>query len=168
MIEWAKTIQEPKLIIKRYIFSGYTLEDIMSKACDYMKQSGIDSDNIDSKFNIEITERTTKHGFYMRFHRDDYRFDENAFRRGIRDDSLWIPIYNKGKRPVMTIIWYQSIQGIDFIGGKLKFYDGYIADPMIHHAVLFDSNDLHKVTNQHTKANLTDERKVIIIKFYEK
>ena len=155
MKEWALS---QKLLIKRHQFVAKSIDEIIQETKRY-------TTNYD--FNIEIIERITQNGFYMKLHRDDYRFDNNAFKRGIHDDSLWIPIYEKAKRPIYTVVWYQSTQGIDFIGGNLRFHDGFVVKPEKNVAILFDSNDLHEVTLQQTKNNLTNERKVILIKFYQ-
>jgi hypothetical protein len=144
------------LLIKRYQFNAESIDEIIKIVTEYTKEND---------FEIEIIERNTKNGFYMKLHRDDYRFDINAYKRGIRNESLWIPIYGK-KRPIYTVIWYQSTQGIDFIGGNLRFFDGYTIKPKRNSAILFDSNDLHEVTLQQTKDGVTNERKTIIIKFY--
>jgi hypothetical protein len=153
--EWASF--QP-LLINRHQFIAETIDDIVAETKRYTTENN---------FNIETIERTTHDGFYMRLHRDDYRFNNNAFKKGIRDDSLWIPIYDKEKRPRYTVVWYQSTQGIDFTGGNLRFHDGFVVKPEKNVAILFDSNDLHEVTLQQTKINLTNERKVILLKFYQ-
>jgi hypothetical protein len=154
--EWAS---HNKLRIKRHQFIANSIDEIIEETKQYTKELC---------FDIKIIERTTHSGFYMKLHRDDYRFDNNAYKRGIKDESLWIPIYEKVNRPIYTVIWYQSTQGIDFIGGNLRFYDGQIVKPEKNVAILFDSNDIHEVTLQQTKNGLTDERKVKLIKFYQK
>lgn len=113
----------------------------------------------------EVIERTTKNGFSMKLHRDDYHIDYYQFKKGIRDPSiLWIPIYKKEKRPIISVIWYRSTQGIDFNGGNLKFFNDEMIRPIKDNAVLFDSNDPHEVTMQN---NLRSERKVVLIKYYK-
>jgi len=144
------------LRIQRHEFISASVEDIIAKTQIYTKESD---------FDIEIIERSTCAGFYMNLHRDDYRFNSNAYKADIRGDSLWIPIYAT-RRPKYTVVWYQSTQGIDFVGGNLRFFDGYTVKPSKNVAILFDSNDMHEVTLQQTKHGLSDERKVTIIKFY--
>ena len=155
MRQWASM---QTLLIDRYQFEATTIEEII----DIVKKH-TDIDN----YRVETIERRTEAGFQMKLHRDDYRFDNNAFKRGNRENSLWIPIYKKDDRPIFTVIWYQSTQGIDFVGGNLRFYDGFIVRPKKNTAILFDSNDLHEVTLQQTKDGLTNERKVSLIKFYK-
>lgn len=70
--------------------------------------------------NPVVSERITKPGFYMNLHRDDYHLDYYKFKKGVRDHSLWVPIYNIEKRPVVSVLWYQSTQGIDFIGAWIQ------------------------------------------------
>ena len=154
--EWASKQQ---LLIKRHEFIVESVDDIIEEAKRYTKEND---------FDIKILERTTHSGFYMKLHSDDYRFDNNNYKKGIRDDSLWLPIYQKEQRPIYTVVWYQSTQGIDFTGGNFRFFDGQVVKPEKNVAILFDSNDLHEVTLQQTKDGLTDERKVKLIKFYQK
>lgn len=156
MKEWA-SLQEFK--IKRHQFDAETIESIIQETKLLT--------NIED-FYVKTIERSTESGFYMNLHRDEYRFDLNAFKRGVRDETLWIPIYDKTSRPTYTALWYHSTQGVDFTGGNLKFHDNQTFKPYLNNVVLFDSNDLHEVTLQQTKENLTNERKVSIIKFYEK
>lgn len=153
MRKWAS---HQKLRIKRHQFVAESVDEIIEETKRYTERTD---------FDIKTIERTTQSGFYMKLHRDDFRFDNNNWKKGIRDDSLWIPIYEK-ERPIYTVVWYQSTQGIDFVGGNLRFFDGQIVKPEKNIAILFDSNDMHEVTLQQTKDGLTNERKVKLIKFY--
>ena len=152
---------QQKYLIPRYEFIAESYEELLEKSKKYLNRYHIFTDEC----TVEVVDRTTVSGFNMRFHRDDYRFDENSLKKGINDDSLWIPIYNI-KRPFITAIWYRSTQGIDFNGGNLKFFDGHMVRPVKNNVILFDSNDLHQVTLQTTKPSLTNQRVVKIIKFY--
>jgi hypothetical protein len=154
MREWASA---QSFLIKRHQFEASTIEEIIDIVKEYTNTNDL---------TTSVVERITHNGFQMKLHRDDYRFDNNAFKRGNRDDTLWIPIYTKEKRPIYTVVWYQSTQGIDFVGGNLRFFDGFTVRPKKYTAILFDSNDLHEVTLQTTKDGLTNERKVSLIKFY--
>lgn len=156
MRQWASDNQD-NLLIKRKQFMASTIEEIN----DFVKEY------TDSNFTHKILERKTNAGFQMKLHRDEYRFDNNAYKRGTRDDSLWIPIYNVETRPIYTVVWYHSTQGKDFIGGNLRFYDGFMMRPTENAAILFDSNDLHEVTLQQTKEGINDMRHTSVVKFYK-
>lgn len=149
--EWAKK----QSFVKRKIGRAKTIEEIHKEV------------NKELNFKtFQIVERKTEPGFFMKLHRDDYHLDYYKFRKGIRDDSLWIPIYQE-KRPVKTVIWYRSTQHIDFIGGNLRFFDGDMVRPEKDLYILFESNDPHEVTLQIYKKDLKNERHTIIIKYYE-
>ena len=148
--EWAKTQQ----FLKRIPFFANSIEEIHD----------IVNTNYPNLKNVVI-ERNTTNGFFMRLHRDDYYVNHYKFKEGIRDDSLWKPIYNI-ERPIITVLWYRSTQGIDFSGGNLRFHDGYIVRPEKNSAILFDSNEPHEVTLQTKNCDTGDERKVVIIKYY--
>lgn len=143
--------------LERVSFVSTSIEEIHSFV--YEKMNVI--------LNPVVSERITKPGFYMNLHRDDYHLDYYKFKKGVRDNSLWVPIYNIEKRPVVTVLWYQSTQGIDFIGGNLRFHDGYTVKPAKNSAIMFDSNDPHEITLQTLKYGIPNERKVIIIKYYK-
>jgi hypothetical protein len=151
--EWALKQQ---FITKRITFKVKNIEEIHN----------IVYNTFSLQLYPEVIERTTTNNFFMKLHRDDYHIDYYKFKKGIRDPSiLWIPIYKKEERPIITVIWYRSTQGIDFNGGYLRFFDGEMISPIKDNAILFDSNDPHEVTTQN---NLKNERKVIIIKYYKK
>jgi hypothetical protein len=136
----------------RITFTAYTLDDIISKVndtCDILKKT----------ITIKRYERTTQAGYFMRPHRDDYRYDKQTKR--------WVPLFNRDMRPLVTVIWFHSTQGIDFMGGNLRFNDGTLYRPSKNLAVLFDSNDIHEVTTQTTKKGVGDTRHITILKWYE-
>ena len=145
--EWAKN----QSFVKRKIGRAKTIEEIH---------------NVVNNKTFQIVERKTKPGFFMKLHRDDYHVDYYKFKKGVRDDSLWIPIYQE-KRPVKTVILYRSTQYVDFIGGNLRFFDGEMVRPEKDLYIIFDSNDPHEVTLQVYKKELKNERHTIIIKYYE-
>ena len=140
--EWAKN---KTMIIQRTSFTAQTLDDIHT---------------------FVASQRMTSDGFYMGLHRDDYHLDHYKFKNGIRDDSVWSKMYDTDKRPIVTVIWYKSTQGIDFVGGNLRFHDGYTVRPVKDSAILFDSNDIHEVTLQTRKEGLPNTRTVVIVKYY--
>lgn len=153
--EWAS---QQQFITKRITFTTTSIDDIHNIVNYNFPLLNLYS---------EAIERTTKNGFSMKLHRDDYHIDYYQFKKGIRDPSiLWIPIYKKEKRPIITVLWYRSTQGIDFNGGNLKFFDGEMKRPLKDNAILFDSNDPHEVTTQTTRNDLKNERSVVIIKYY--
>lgn len=152
MREWGTTYP---YIMKRITFTTETIDNIHEKVSTILP-------NYEYKTNT----RTTEPGFFMKLHRDDYHMDYYQFKKGVRDDSIWIPIYQE-KRPVLTAIWYHSTQGIDFAGGNLRFFDGEMIRPTKNIVVLFDSNDIHEVTLQVNLKNSTNKRIVSIIKYYK-
>lgn len=123
MRQWASN-NKHNLRIKRKEIFAESIENIVEQVVAYANENSIVMD----KFETKIIERTTSAGFYMGLHRDDYLCNETSFKKGNTDDSLWKPIYQK-ERPVITVIWYQSTQGIDFVGGNLRFHDGFVVKP---------------------------------------
>ena len=152
--EWAKN---KTMIIQRTPFTAQTLDDIHAFVGKSVSQN----------LNPVVSERTTSDGFYMGLHRDDYHLDNYKFKKGVRDESVWSKMYDTEKRPMVTVIWYRSTQGIDFVGGNLRFHDGYTVRPVKDSAILFDSNDIHEVTLQTRKEGLPNTRTVVIIKYYD-
>lgn len=158
MQSWIKEwVKNKPMIIQRTPFIANTLDDIHA----FVAKS------VSHDLTPVVSERTTSDGFYMGLHRDDYHLDHYKFKKGIRDDTLWSKMYDTGKRPVVTVIWYRSTQDIDFVGGNLRFHDGYMVRPVKDSAILFDSNDLHEVTLQTRKEGIENTRTVVIIKYYE-
>lgn len=149
--DWAKQ----QSFVKRKIGRAKTIEEIHNVV-----------NNVVNNVTFQIVERKTEPGFFMKLHRDDYHLDYYKFKKGVRDESLWIPIYQE-KRPIKTVIWYRSTQYIDFIGGNLRFSDGEMVRPEKDLYIIFDSNDPHEVTLQVYKKELKNVRHTIIIKYYE-
>jgi hypothetical protein len=67
------------------------------------------------------------------------------------------------KKPVLTLIVYESDYNIDFTGGILEFIDGETVKPYRGTYILFDSNEAHKVSKI-----LSGVRNNYLVKFYKK
>lgn len=137
---WAKN---QKFLIKRHVFEAKTEEQVLENVKTIL------SDNNLSIQSYKSFSRKTPKGFFMTLHRDYYQFNMLFFRKGVRDDTLWLKIYDE-PTPQITAIWYLSSQDIDFNGGNLVFHDNEKIIPKKYKVVLFDSNDLHAVHLQGT------------------
>lgn len=146
MNSWIKKWAKERTFSERKSFRATTIDEIHAF--------------VNTTLRPVVSERITHDGFFMRLHRDDYHLDYYKFKKGVRNETLWVPIYN-AERPVLTVLWYQSTQGVDFSGGNLRFHDGYTVKPEKNSAILFDSNEPHEVTYQPK-----GDRKVVIIKYY--
>ena len=136
--------------MNRDFFKADTLDDIIQKVNTYISSKPTE---------MEKYERITHAGYFMRPHRDDYRYDKRTER--------WVALFDTSKRPLITAIWFHSTQGVDFIGGNLRFQDGDTYRPKAGYAIVFDPNDIHHVTLQQTKNGVGDTRHVTILKWYE-
>ena len=125
--------------------------------------------NID-KYNYDIIKKEQSKGYFMKWHFDNAKIIKHKpelINNYIDENN--IKISNKHilhyyiKKPIYTLIIYESDYDVDFTGGTLEFIDGTIIKPKKGLYVLFDSNELHKV-------NIMTSGKRInyLIKFYEK
>ena len=67
------------------------------------------------------------------------------------------------KKPIYTLIVYDSDYGVDFTGGTLEFIDGLIIKPKKGLYVFFNSNEVHRVNRI-----LSGSRINYLVKFYLK
>lgn len=161
---WAKSYTP---IINRHVFfikegdEEYMFQQILDTFVNYSKI------NIDD-FIMKRVDRETTKNFNISFHRDDYIIDRFLFKSGVRSDELWKPSYDPLNLPVYSIVWYHNTQNIDFTGGNLEFHDHTVITPIKNKVIIFDSNDVHRVTNQSSKIGMSGIRKTTLFKFYKK
>lgn len=155
MEQWIKEYaKKNEPYMKRCIFYSTCIEDVL----DYVERK--------SKQYIykEINYRTHETGYYLRFHKDNYRLDKNLWNRFKYHENkelCWVKMPKNSKIPDYTVLWYLSTYDEDFGGGILEFWDGQKILPKKNMAILFQSNDIHKV-HRISWGN----RSFIIIKFY--
>lgn len=123
----------------------------------------IDLDNYD----YEIVKKTNTTGFYMNWHLDNALVIKNKKNENKSSDKIYISdrhtLHYYIKKPIYTLIVYESDYEKDFLGGTLEFIDGLTIKPQKGLFVLFNSNELHKVNKI-----ISGERTNYLIKFYEK
>ncbi len=150
--QWAA---QQQFLIKRHVFEAKTGDDVLAS----IKRILDSYDLTITRSNVNT--RQTYEGFHMTLHRDYYQFNMMLYKRGIRNDSLWLKIYD-GPSPQITAIWYLTSQGVDFNGGSLVFHDGEKIIPLTYKVILFDSNDLHSV---HLQGKTITSRDAMIFTF---
>ena len=160
-----------KEILKEIEFKkviGY-IEDYKEFDIDYFRRF-IDIDDYD----YEILEKTSDgvSGYFMKWHFDNASLikHKSGFKFNVSNDDKQIStrhvLHYYLKKPIFTLIVYESEHGIDFTGGILEFVDGTCITPKCGTFVLFDSRELHRVSVCH---NIEDkERKLRLVKFYSK
>lgn len=154
--DWKRNCaSKQSFLIKRQVFEAKTEEDVLKNVKTILKSNNISIKSYNS-FN-----RKTHQGFFMTLHRDYYQFNMLRYKKGIRDETLWLKIYDE-QSPQITAIWYLTSQGEDFSGGALVFHDGEKVIPMKYKVILFDSNDLHAV---HVQGKTKTSRDAMIYTF---
>lgn len=118
------------------------------------------------KFDYVICHKENTEGFFMKWHLDDAKVIDHNKNKSKVHDQIYITetkaLYYK-KKPIFSLIVYESDYNIDFTGGTLEFIDGTTIYPKKGMYVLFDSNELHKVNI--IKSGI---RSAYLIKFYAK
>jgi hypothetical protein len=153
----------------------YTLiQYIRSRIIEMPSERGIRPDvvitNEETTYEISIISREVHTGFALPWHLDDCALIKHSVQnRGaiytnaiatIADGKY--TIYCKGgKRPKYSCVVYWSEGGRDFRGGVFEFADGVEVKAEERKYILFDSRDVHRVTEI-----LSGERKNLLIKFY--
>jgi hypothetical protein len=160
LLNYAKNLFETNnLISKRKI--GF-IEDYVNFSPDLIKKI-INIDN----YHYEIIKKINTEGYYMNWHFDNAKIithKKNVNKDDIYDQILISDrhgIYYYLKKPVYSLIIYDSTYNNDFIGGILEFIDGTKIYPRKGMYVLFDSNELHKVSKI-----ISGIRVNFLIKFY--
>ena len=125
------------------------------------------------KYDYEIVKKTNNCEFYMNWHLDNALIVKNKKNTSniskILSDTSCISIsdrhtlYYYARKPVYSLIIYESNYGIDFTGGTLEFIDGVIIKPKRGLYILFNSNEVHRVNKI-----LSGTRVNYLVKFYEK
>ncbi len=123
----------------------------------------IDFDNYD----YEIVKKTNTNGFFMNWHLDNALVVKNKKTDEKNPNKLYISdrhtLHYYLKKPIFSLLVYESDYKKDFYGGTLEFIDGEIIKPKKGMYVLFNSDELHKVNKI-----LSGERTNYLIKFYKK
>ncbi len=123
----------------------------------------IDFDN----YEYEIVKKTNTIGFFMNWHLDNALVIKNKKTDEKNPDKVYISdrhtLHYYIKKPIFSLLVYESDYKKDFNGGTLEFIDGEIIKPKKGMYVLFNSNELHKVNKI-----LSGERTNYLIKFYKK
>jgi hypothetical protein len=119
-------------------------------------------------YDYEIIKKTNIEGFYMNWHLDNALVIKNKKNDlSKKYDSLNISerhtLHYYIKKPIYTLIVYESDYGIDFTGGTLEFIDGIVVKPKKGTYVFFNSNEAHRVNKI-----LSGSRINYLIKFYQK
>lgn len=168
-----KNLEEKELNKKRILFnlsdivsienvSLVNIEDYIKDICLYIKSKyNIDLTNFDSK----ITKKQNIVGFEMKWHRDDcsiHDINPNAKTENKINISDKHCLAYKEKLPIYTILIYFSDHNKDFTGGVLHFVDDTQYKPKMFEGLLFDSEEVHRVTRI-----LSGVRKNLLIKFYK-
>lgn len=122
-----------------------------------------------STLEYKIINKTNTKGFSMKWHLDDCIIFKHS-KPPTNGDFQFIQIdskryYTFKKRPQYSVIIYHSKYNVDFKGGILEFQDTTPTPtrfiPDINKAVIFDCNQIHRVTE------ITDGiRHYTLIKFY--
>lgn len=118
-----------------------------------------------SSMEYKIVEKTNTKGFSMKWHLDDCIIFKHS-KPPTNGDFQYIQIdskryYTFKKRPRFSVIVYHSKYNVDFKGGILEFQDNTRFIPDTNKAVIFDCNQVHRVTE------ITDGvRRCTLIKFY--
>lgn len=129
------------------------------------------SDLIDlDKYDYDIIEKinSADNGFSMGWHIDGAKVIKNKKGGIIKPNHIKLgvtlySIYYYIKKPVYTLLVYESNHDIDFTGGMLEFIDGTIVKPEKGMYVFFNSNEAHRVIKM-----TSGTRKNYLIKFYRK
>lgn len=121
-------------------------------------------------YNYEISKKTNTEGFYMNWHLDNalvIKNKKNSNKSPILPEQIDISdrhrLHYFIKKPIYTLIVYESDYLIDFTGGTLEFIDGYIVKPKKGLYIFFNSNEVHRVNKI-----LSGSRINYLIKFYKK
>ena len=115
----------------------------------------------------EIIKKENVEGFFMNWHLDNALVVKN--KKGMTNTSTGIPISERHtlhyfvKKPVYTLIVYESNHDEDFRGGTLEFIDGVVVKPKKGLYVFFNSNEVHRVNRI-----LSGTRVNYLVKFYVK
>ncbi len=125
------------------------------------------------KYDYEIIKKENVEGFYMNWHLDNAlvvknkRVGSNPSNGDIKSNGLAISerhtLHYFIKKPVYTLIVYESEHDIDFTGGTLEFIDGLIIKPKKGLYVFFNSSEVHRVNRI-----LSGSRINYLVKFYSK
>ena len=132
---------------------------------------GLFSDVINfDEFDYEIIHKTNHAGYYMKWHLDNAKLishKEAHMDKTVGPSHIQISpkhtIHYYLRRPVFSLIVYESTYGKDFTGGTLEFIDHTIIKPMRGQYVFFNSNELHRVNRM-----LSGSRSSVLVKFYPK
>ncbi len=119
-------------------------------------------------YDFTICEKRNLAGFSMKWHLDDASIVKHCKHRlPTHGNHIFFSdrytIYYPKKKPVYSLIVYESSYGIDFTGGELEFCDDTIIRPERGMYILFNSDELHCV--HEIKSGI---RNTYLIKFYPK
>lgn len=159
LIKYGKILKE-KILLKPVIgiIEDYKIFDI-----NYFRNII----NIDD-YEYDIVKKEQSTGYKMNWHLDGANLkkhkidiiDKYVNENNIKISEKYILHYYI-KKPIYTLIVYESNYNIDFTGGTLEFLDNIII-PYKGLYVFFDSNELHKVNiMKGTRINY-------LVKFYSK
>lgn len=118
-------------------------------------------------YDYEIIKKDNGEGFFMNWHLDNALVVKN--KKDMTDTSTGISISERHtlhyfvKKPVYTLIVYESNHDEDFRGGTLEFIDGVVIKPKKGLYVFFNSNEVHRVNRI-----LSGTRVNYLVKFYVK
>lgn len=120
------------------------------------------------KYDYEIIKKENSEGFYMNWHLDNALVVKNK-KDNMENKSNGISISDRHtlyyfiKKPIYTLIVYESNHETDFTGGTLEFIDGFVVKPKKGLYVFFNSNEVHRVNRI-----LSGSRINYLVKFYQK
>ena len=118
-----------------------------------------------SKYDIVKKENSV--GYYMNWHLDNAKIitHKKSINKKLIHDQIMISdrhgLYYYLEKPIISLIIYESTYNHDFGGGVLEFLDGTKIYPQRGMYILFDSNEVHRVTKI-----LSGTRINYLIKFY--